>query len=299
VLTVVVGLLSALSYALSDMNAQHVSRRIGAVVPVLFWVLVTGVALIVPAMLVVDGVDWHGSEWTAVAWATFSGVVYLGAYGCLLAGLRRGDLSLVTALTASQGAFAVILAVVTGERFGGILLLGLLLAITGAVLAALQGRARTTAGAGWALASGFLFALVMLGYDQAGALPSLSTAAISRAVSLVVFTPIAAFVLLRARGPSLGIGAGDTGATPVPSLRLPRGVVRFAIAAGVLEVLGLALLTAAIRVGPLSIAAVAAAQFATFAAILGLVFLGERPRWWQLVGIGATITGVSLLSAFA
>ena len=291
-LTVVLGLTSSLSYALSDMVSQHISRGIG-VVRVVFWVLATGVVLIVPALFIVEGAGWHGEGWRGVGFAALAGVLYIGAYSCLLAGFKRGDLSLVAALSSSQGAFAAVFAVLGGECMGLLMAVGLVLAIAGGVLAAVQGRAKSAAGAGWALASGLLFALVMVAYDHADELTWLATAAISRAVSFALFVPIVAVVLVWERR------AAAPARRPPRGLLLPPRLLGFAVVAGVFEIVGLVLIAASIVSGPLAVAGVMASQFATFATVLGVVLLGERPRWWQLVGVALTIAGVSILGVFS
>jgi drug/metabolite transporter (DMT)-like permease len=292
VLTVILGLASSLSYALSDMVSQHVSRGIG-VVRVVFWVLATGVVLVVPVLFIVEGAGWHGEGWRGVGFAALAGVLYIGAYSCLLAGFKRGDLSLVAALSSSQGAFAAVFAVLGGERLGSLMAMGLALAIAGGVLAAVQGRAKSAAGAGWALASGLLFALVMVAYDHADGLTWLATAAISRAVSFALFVPVVAVVLVWERR------APAPASRPSRGLLLPPRLLGLAVIAGVFEIGGLVLIAASIVSGPLAVAGVMASQFATFATVLGVVLLGERPRWWQLVGVALTIAGVGILGIFS
>jgi drug/metabolite transporter (DMT)-like permease len=306
-LTVILGLSSSLSYAVSDLVAQNLSRRISGVTRVMFWVLATGVVLVVPLMFIVEGAGWHGEGWRGVGFAALAGALYIAAYFCLLAGFRRGDLSLIAALSSSQGAFAAVFAVIGGERMGVLMATGLVLAIVGGVLAAVQGRAKTAAGAGWALASGLLFALVMVSYDHADGLTWLSTTAISRIVSFVIFVPIVVVVLAwerRAREPAAATPpAAASAAVPAPGLPrgllLPPRLLGLAVIAGVFEVVGLVLVAASIISGPLSVAGVMSSQFATFATILGIALLGERPRWWQLVGVVLTIAGVSILGVFA
>jgi drug/metabolite transporter (DMT)-like permease len=307
-LTVILGLSSSLSYAVSDLVAQNLSRRISGVVRVMFWVLATGVVLVVPLMFIVEGAGWHGEGWRGVGFAALAGALYIAAYFCLLAGFRRGDLSLIAALSSSQGAFAAVFAVIGGERMGPLMATGLVLAIVGGVLAAVQGRAKTAAGAGWALASGLLFALVMVFYDHADGLTWLSTTAISRVASFVIFVPIVIVVLAwerRARKPAAAATppAAASAAVPTPGpprgLLLPPRLLGLAVIAGVFEIVGLVLVAASIISGPLSVAGVMSSQFATFATILGIALLGERPRWWQLVGVTLTIAGVSILGVFA
>lgn len=132
----------------------------------------------------------------------------------------------------------------------------------------MQGRAKTVAGADWALASGLLFALVMVAYDHADGLTWLSTAAISRVVSFVLFVPIVVVVLAWERrapapaGPAAAIPAAA--ALPAPAPRPPRGLLVAprllgpAVVAGVFEIVGLVLVAASIISGLLSVAGVMA-----------------------------------------
>jgi drug/metabolite transporter (DMT)-like permease len=113
-------------------------------------------------------------------------------------------------------------------------------------------------------------------YDHAGALPALSVAAVSRTTSFVAILPAL-----------LIVGGGVSVARPL----------RLTVAgAGALEILGLVLVTASVAVGPLAIAGVMISQFATFAVLLGIIFLRERPRPHQLFGVACTIAAVSVLA---
>jgi len=58
----------------------------------------------------------------------------------------------------------------------------------------------------------------------------------------------------------------------------------------------LAFVAAAHR-GPVSLASVLAAQFATVAVVVATVFFGERPRARQLVGVGLVIVAVTAIAA--
>jgi drug/metabolite transporter (DMT)-like permease len=275
VLTVFLGLASSLSYAISDMLSQRASRA-ADVLRIVFWVLVVGVVLVVPVALIAHGLPHGHEQWHAAGLAAIAGVGYVGAYFALLVGLRRGDLSLVAALSATQGAFVALWAMLTGEHLTALVGAGLALAIVGGTLSAVEGRAKTTAGAGWALLSAALFSVVVVLYDHAGALPALSVAAVSRTTSFVAILPAL-----------LIVGGGVSVARPL----------RLTVAgAGALEILGLVLVTASVAVGPLAIAGVMISQFATFAVLLGIIFLRERPRPHQLFGVACTIAAVSVLA---
>lgn len=272
-LTIFSGLLSALSFATSDMFSQRVTRETRALTQMV-WVLVTGVAMVLPVALVLRGIPESG-EWTGAALAALAGVIYFGALFCLLRGLSIGDLGLVSALVSLQGAYLAVTVILLGEPVTPLLGIALALCVVGAVMTSFEGRARSTRGAPWALAAGLLFTGVMLCYAY-GDIDWLSQAAISRSVSLLIALPVALL----------------TGSISVPKALRPR-----AVGAGALELCGLLLLTITFALGPATVAGVTTTQFGTFAVILGFVLLHERPKPNQWAGIICTISGVSLLAA--
>lgn len=282
-LTILTGLLSSLSYAVSDMLSQRVTRVTRPLTQVL-WVLVVGVVLVLPVALAVDGLP-EADEWRGAGLAALAGVAYFGAFSCLLRALRVGDLGLVSALNSLMGAYAAVVFILLGAPLTVALGFALALCVGGAVLTSLEewgrsdkpgGGSRATKGAGWAFASGALFGCVTVLYGLAGDIGWLSQAAISRSVSLIIALPIAVL----------------TG-----SLVVPAGRRAEAGAAGALELGGLLLLTLALSLGPKTVASVTTTQFGTFAVILGFILLRERPRGHQWVGLACTMAGVSLLAA--
>jgi len=274
VLTILVGLSSAFSYATSDLFSQRVTRATRALTQVA-WVLVTGALIIVPVALLVDGLPAGGAQWRAAGAAALAGIAYFGAFVCLLRALHAGDLGLVSALNALQGAYAAVVFVLLGQRLTPLLGVALVLCAAGAVLASVEGRAKTAKGVPWAVASGLLFACVMVLYSYAHAISWLSQAAISRSVSVLIAVPAALL----------------TG-----GFALPRALRVTAVGAGVLELCGLMGFTIALAMGPLTVAAITSTQFGTFAVILGVVLLHERPRRHQWAGLACTLAGVTLLA---
>ncbi len=272
-LTILSGLLSALSYASSDMFSQRVTRQTRALTQMV-WVLATGAVIIVPVALLLRGLPDEG-EWTGAGLAALAGVLYFGALFCLLRGLNVGDLGLISALVSLQGAYLAITVILLGEPVTPLLAAALALCVVGAVLTSFEGRAGSTKGAPWAFAAGLLFTGVMLCYNY-GDIDWLSQTAISRTVSLLIALPVALL----------------TG-----SVAVPRALRVRAVGAGVLELSGLSLLTITFALGPATVAGVTTTQFGTFAVILGFVLLHERPKPNQWAGIACTIVGVSLLAA--
>jgi drug/metabolite transporter (DMT)-like permease len=272
VLTILTGLLTSLSYATSDMFSQRVTRETRPLTQIV-WVLATGVALIVPVGLLVDGLPDDG-EWRGAGLAALAGAVYFAALLCLLHGLRVGDLGLISALTSLQGAYVAVVVIALGAPVTPLLGAALCLCAAGAVLTSLEGRAGSTKGAPWAFAAGLLFGAVMLCYSYSD-IGWLSQTAISRSVSLVVALPVAVL----------------TG-----SVAVPKGLRALSAGSGVLELSGLSLLTITFALGPATVAGVTTTQLGTFAVALGFVLLHERPRPNQWAGIAATVVGVSLLA---
>lgn len=78
--------------------------------------------------------------------------------------------------------------------------------------------------------------------------------------------------------------------------RVPRGLGGAVVLAAVLELVATAAAAASLARGPVSVAAVLLAQFATVVAILGLTVLNERPARHQLAGVALAIVGTSALA---
>ena len=256
-------------------SSHSVSRAGTLPLTQVVWVQATGVVIALPIALFVDGMPTGGAEWHGAGMAALSGVAYFGAFFCLLHGLRVGDLGLVSALKSLEGAYAAVVFVLLGAVVTPLLGMALSLCALGAVLASMEGRARTTKGAAWALASGMCFAGVMVCYRYADGIHWLSQAAISRTVSLAIALPVALL----------------TG-----GLTMPQGLRTSSVVAGILELTGVVLLTIALSLGPPTVAGVTAAQVGTFALVLGVTLLKERPRPHQWAGVACTILGVSLLA---
>ena len=295
-LTVALGLGSSLGYALHDYLMVKVVRA-AAVWTALTWSMGTGLVILLPLALVSDGLPSGSAEWRAVAFATVSGVCEAAGLGCLLRGLVRGSLSVVTPLASLSGGFVAVIMIVQGEPLPAFALVGLPLAVAGGLMASVEkapkervfgpeegapgaaapvARARATAGAGWALLSAALFAVTMLLFVEAGALRPVALAAYGRLGTMVVLVPV---TLLLA------------------GLRLPRPLARRAAFAGVFDAAAFVALAAAITIGPVAVASVVVSQSGTMAALLGLFVLRERLSRVQIVGVALTCVAVALLAS--
>jgi drug/metabolite transporter (DMT)-like permease len=296
VLTVLLGLSASLSYSLHDFIMVGVSK-LARPLTCMFWVFCSSLAIMLPIALIVDGLPHGSSQWHAVGYAAVGGVFYVAALLALLRGFSVGALSLVTPLAALEGAFASVYSLLTGEPIGIVTGVALVLAVIGAAAAsvapggaataghegsaapAAEGRPlqrrrfASAAGAGWGLLSGMCFAVTLVLYGHTGALGPVTAAAVGRLASLPLVLPL---VLL-------------AGATRLPGRLRPRTLL-----AGTFEAGGYVASAASLARGPVSVASVTIAQFATFAVVLGMVVLHERPARHQLIGIGCTVVAVTL-----
>jgi drug/metabolite transporter (DMT)-like permease len=308
-LTVLLGLGSAIGYVLHDFLMVKVVRAV-AVWTAMTWSMGTGMLILVPLALILYGLPSGTAEWHAATWAVAAGLCEAAALACLLRGLVTGNLSIVTPLASLAGGMVAVIAVAGGEPLTVPAMVGLPLAVAGGLLASIErapaqevfrleddavavaaadGAAaaavpvpaatpaprRGTAGAGWALLSSVLFAVVILLLDQATALPSVSIAACGRVGTMVVLVPVTLF---------LG------------GLRLPRMFRRRCVLAGVGDAVGFMFFAAAIVIGPLAVASVVISQGGTIAVLLGYVVLRERLSRVQYAGVACTIAACTLFA---
>ena len=270
-----------------------------------------GLVILLPLALVLDGPPAGAAEWRAVGFAMAGGLCEAAALACLLRGLVTGNLSIVTPLASLAGGFVAVIAIVGGESLSTPAMIGLPLAVAGGLLASVEKapaeelsgldedaasdtprdgsavdapaatedaraaaavvRAHGTSGAGWALLSSALFAVVILLLAEASALPPVAIAAYGRLGTMVVLVPVALLL------------AG---------LRLPRRLAGRCGVAGVFDAAGFILFAAAIGIGPLAVASVVIAQGGTMAVLLGYLVLHERLSWLQYVGVACTVRGL-------
>ena len=246
----------------------------------------TGIVLLGIPALAVDGLPLGAGQLTDLGLAALGGLLYTLATWAFLLALRVGKLSLVVVLACLDGAFAAAISIGMGEHLSAMAAVGLVLAAGGGLLAAVERdgagpdgdgrrRWRFAAGAGLALITGAAMAGVFVMYGQIDAFSPFTTVGVASTAGLAVILPVA--VAGRAALPARGRAAGVLGVSVLDMVAFLAG-------------------SAALALGPVSVASVLQAQTATFSTVLGLVVLRERPAWWQTIGVVATIAGVSLLA---
>jgi drug/metabolite transporter (DMT)-like permease len=279
--TVILGLLTALSYALQDYLMMPVARAASVIAGVL-WIRVVAV-LAVAAVAVIAG-DWPsgGEEWRAAGFAALGGVCEVAAFLAWLTALSRGQLSVVSPLGSISSAFTVVFVLIIGQSVSSAVWVALPLAVVGGALTSLEpaddgGRSRSAAaGAGWAVLAAAVFGVVTILFGEAAALAPITVALFAGLATVLVTMPLA--VALRA-------------------WRLPARFRRRAGACGLMDAGALIAFAAATAIGPLSVVGIIVAQTGTMAVLLGMVLLGERPSRTQMLGIVLTLAAVTLLGA--
>jgi len=283
--TIVLALAAACSYSLYNLFSRSLLRSVSwmTITAAMF---VTGLVLLGLPALVIDGLPFDEAQLGDLGLAALGGLLYTLATATFLLALRVGKLSLVVVLACLDGAFAAAISIGMGEKLSAMAAAGLVLAAGGGLLAAVEHdrdgekgdgrrRWRFAAGAGLALLCAAAMTGVFVAYGQIDAFSPFTTVAAASAAGLVVIVP-----------------AAVAGGALLPPRDRAAGV--FGVSA--LDMLAFLAGSAALALGPVSVAAVLQAQTATISTLLGLLVLRERPAWWQTLGITATIAGVSLLA---
>lgn len=278
------GLGAALGWAVATLLGTVSSRAIG-VLSTLSWVMICGLCVAVPVTVVAGGSS--DADAGAIAWLALAGAANVGGLSLVYAGVRRGRVGVVSALTSTEGALAALGAVALGERPGASMYLAFGVVTAGVVMVAAgsappPGDRRTAAPIGPSVAFGLAAALVF-------AVSLLATGEASQSVP-------AAWATLPARlvGVAIVVGMVAWGIRPVR----PGRRVLVAAAAGVFEVAGILAFAIGAR-EEVGVTAVLASQFAVLVALGGYLFLGESLARRQVAGVAVTAVGVALVAALA
>lgn len=279
-LTAVLSLACALAYTLHDYLIMKVVRAT-PVLTALFWVQIIGLGILVPLWLLFEELPSGAEQWRAAGLAALTGPIEIVAIACLLKGLAVGKLSVVGPLAALGGGFGAAFAIAFGEPVEGLAVVGLPLAVAGAVLASVERggenerRVTATAGAGWGLLCALIWGIEPVLISEASLLPAISVVTYGRIASLLVLAPFTAL---------LG------------GFALQRVFRRRAGYCAVADVGGFLAWVAATAIGPVATASVLVAQTGTMSAVFGMTVLRERPSRVQVAGIAATVVAVTLLA---
>jgi drug/metabolite transporter (DMT)-like permease len=305
----VYGLIAAVMWGVSAVAAAKAARRTGTYLAVLcgqglgLLSLLILAAVIRPSFAAVDGA-------VAVHLAG-AGLVGLLGYLCYYRAVEDGPVGLSSAISATYGGIAALLAVVVlGERLGGLGVAGVVLAVVGVALAIARAghpgqpaaspagltvglgepivgiapvprRARRFARAAVPLALASALAYGVGGFlvgDYSGRAGWLGAALIAHGTSV---TALLAVLPLMGRRP----GAWHGGA---------RGAA-WAAVAGLTDAAGLLAFARGGQVGQVAVTAAVSSVFPVIPLAAGLALFGERLRAGQIFGVMLVVTGLVLL----
>jgi drug/metabolite transporter (DMT)-like permease len=275
-MTIALGLAAAVLFATSDLCGLRATRQFGPAIATLL-MLALGLAPAFVAMLAFGGIPTATAQREALGCAVLAGVAYYGGQASLMRGVQTGNLAVVGPIATLEGAVASGFAFGLGERIGPLVLAGIAAAVVGAVTTALEpGRRWGAEGAAWGIAAALLFGTASLLWAQTAALDTAGVVMLTRIGGLLLLAPLA----FAAASPR----------------RLPRSSLKLVGLATALELGAIAATTAALALGPISVASVCQSQYGTASAVLGLLLLREHLARTQLAGVGLTGFGVTLMA---
>jgi len=276
-MSILLSLLAAASYGLGDFNGGIFSRRGGA------WA-VSLVAQLAGTFLVLVLVLVDGGSPTAtdLAWAGVAGIGNGFGTAFLYRGLSSGRMGVVAPVSGVGAVLVpVVVGVLTGERPGALVWVGVLLALPAIWLVSREPTAGPTAGSGSGVVDGVLAGL---GFGTL-------FAALAQIPAEAGFLPLALNQLI----------AG--GATIVVALSLRQDWVprnRYALGgalSGALGALATGLFQVATHHGYLTVAAVITSLYPAFTVVLAATVLREHVHRTQAIGLALCAGAVVLVAA--
>ncbi len=292
-LTVVVGLTSALVFGTADFLGGLATKRLGAVLATGLAAAV-GIVVFLLLALVIPG-RW---SWEAVGYGALSGALGAIAIGLLYACLAIGPMSILSPLTALVSAVVpLVVAVALGDRIELLGWIGLgvgLVAVVfvgfvpekGAVRPSIRGVVMAI-GSGIAI-GGFLI-VIDRAPDDSGIIPMIA----NRTTNAVIMLSLAGILAIVA-------AARRRSATGIEAPRRAAGVLRtglwLALACGIVDAIANGGLLWGVRIGELSVMAVLTALYPIGTIVLARIVLKERIAPIQYVGLGLALVASALLA---
>jgi drug/metabolite transporter (DMT)-like permease len=271
------GLGAACSWAVAMLCSARASRSIGASVA-LAWVMSIGLALTLPFVVLVGSAPSGG----AAAWLVVAGVGNVAGLLLEYQAVRSGKVGVVAAVVSTEGAFAALIAALSGEPVTmgtGFVLASI---AVGIVLASLTddepvvgSTGRSTMAVALALGAALCFATSLFAAGHVSGEVALVWVVLpGRAVGALV---LAAPLALRRR------------------LRIHRNAVPFVAVTALAEIAGIVSFALGAR-DAIGVTSVLGSQFAALAAVGAFFVFGERLRRIQIAGVAVIVAGVSALA---
>lgn len=272
------GLMSALLYGLTDFVAKFTNKANG-VLPTMLWgqaALASCLTIAVLAGGQIPGVSV--ALWGITLVSCFAVVA---GTGCLYYGLAKGRLTIVSPLMATYGAVSALLSVATGEKMTDATVMGLGLAIVGAVLAATSAKASASGKtSGWLPATGAAL-LYGIGFWLQGkySLPTFGPL-VTLWIYYVSATLIVALVCVMRRKSIVLHGVKNVGLVLGTALLAGSGYAALAIGQSA---------------GEIAIPTALSSASTAITVMLAFAFLKEKPGIRGWLGICGVVSGVVIL----
>lgn len=279
-LSLLMGLVAAVSWALHDLQARRLSQH-GPVLPLMLVVAGSGLlALVLPAAV---WADFGAMGGRALALSVAAGGVYILGMMGLYASFQIAPVRIVAPVLGAYPVLSLGIAALQGRGVTLAEWLAVLAVVAGIALVAMLARDKDQEpvplgpALGWAAAGMLGFALTFaLGQAAARAGDEVAAMVLTRAVALA---GIAALMALRR-----------------PAISQARANLPVLTAMGLCDALALGLVTAAAGLPHPEYGAIAAALFGVLTILLARIFLGERVAALQWLGIAVVFGGIGTLA---
>jgi drug/metabolite transporter (DMT)-like permease len=290
------GLGAALSWGTLDIFSALASRRIGSLR------VTTGMQLVGAALIWLvalgRGVQFP-SDPAVLVGGSLVGLAGAGAYLAYFTGLRIGPIAVVSGMVAAYGGLTVVLAVLfRGESLTLLQALGATTATVGVILTGvafgggLHGIRFAGPGVVFAVVALVLFAAMTIGSDivieRTGWIEILLVSRSANAVISVLVLVVAMTALRRLAAPLLQGEEADGG-------RADKRVITAVALAGVLDVVGLMSFAYGLEVAETWLVGLASSFGPAVTIVVAVVFLGERLKPIQWLGLTGVLVGMILI----
>src|SRR5215813_2127904 len=282
---VLLGLATAFAWGSADFLARFASRTIGAL-RIAFYLQFFGFLFLTAILLRLHawGHLFDHSGWQPWAWGALVGVFNALAMFALYRAFELGKLSVVGPLSSGYPALTLVLSFFAGERLTVIRIIGIALALLGALVVA-RGEASSEnassrdGGIVWAVVAAVLFGFMfwLLGTRVIPTTGAYATVWLMRGTAALV-----TLAILVAKGQSLGLPDKKTAVQ--------------AAGTGLLDTAAFVLSNVSMQMEQVSVITVLASLYGAVTVLLAATFLSERVSLAQWLGIIAIFAGIFLVS---
>jgi drug/metabolite transporter (DMT)-like permease len=292
--TVLLSLVSALSYGVSDFLGAVGARRLRVLrSTTIIYVLAFATLLVA---LPIQGGAWSVDT---IVWGAIAGVAAIAGFLAFYAALAAGPINLAAPLIAVLGSLVpVVVAIALGEQLKLLAWIAIVLALAGAGFISVTRRDATNTiprkTLVLAIIAGTLLGLSIVALDRAPQDSGVTSAVVEIGVGVALLGVLLALVRLSGRvRTGLSILDDEQDAESLPTESRARVA---SVAAGILLGIGNALLLAALQSGSLAVVSVLIGLYPVATMVLARVVHGERLTRIQLGGVVLAIAATVLLS---